>query len=160
MAIFQYNTSLVTSKENPSPQVCTYGHKPWPANYRVIFRYMAPRARGADPLGIGCLCQGIRGGVSRLSPRLVSTTYSDASSFIVTFFDWRWFRPLAYAVISFYFSGAAFWCCAISRLRWFRIVIVLASRLVLGLLLCGGFVFVSSYSGVSYGDRSSKLTTF
>ena len=67
---------------------------------------------------------------------------------------------------------------ALPRLRWFRFIFSLALgvgsyrgcsgflapfsvlRLVFGLLLRGGFVSVLSYSGASYGERSSTLTMF
>ena len=57
---------------------------------------MAPRACGAAPLGIGRLWQGIFRGVSRLSPRLVSTAVSAAD-----------FGLFALAAVSF----LRFWLC-------------------------------------------------
>ena len=49
----------------------------------------------------------------------------------------------------FYFFSFAFGFGSFSRLWWFLIVSFLVSRLVLGLLLCGGFAFEFSYSGAS-----------
>jgi len=60
--------------------------------------------------------------------------------FVFTFLPLRWALGLfAVAVVSLFF---------------------LVSRLVLGLLLCVGFVFLFSYSSVSYSDHSFKLTMF
>ena len=61
------------------------------------------------PLGIGRLWRGIRGGISRLSLRLVSTTLSPVSFVIVTFFAFGIvFGIIALSVVSFYFSSLAF----------------------------------------------------
>ena len=68
--------------------------------------YAASRARGEAPLGIARLFQGIRGGVARLSLRLVSTVCSAVLFAIVTFFVFSVSVGLiAFAVVSFFFSA-------------------------------------------------------
>ena len=95
-------------------------------------------------------------GAHPLSLRLVSTTCS-AISFVTFFVFGIYFGLVAFAVVSFYFLALRLMLglIAFAVVSWCPFLVL---RLVLGLLLCGGFVFVLSYSTASCGEHSSKLT--
>ena len=97
-------------------------------------------------------------GARPLGLRLVSTACS-AVSFVTFFMFGIGYGLIAFAVVSFYFLASllVLGLIADAAVSW-RPFLVL--RLVLGLLLFGGFVLVFSYSGASYGAHSSKLTMF
>ena len=114
-----------------------------------------PRGRaGRLPVGIGRPWQEIWPGVSRLSLRLpdrvlggfVCYRYVFASVSIVL--RLRWFRHyflfLAYGVGAYRVRGGA--------------ALFLVSRLVLGLVMCGGFALAFRYSCAEYRDYLLKLT--
>ena len=103
---------------------------------------MSPRERGG-PLCIGSLWVGISAAFRGL--------------FFVLFRRFRPSRDFGGFVL---LPALRFGIGSHRLLRLFRVIRFLVSRLAFGLLWGGGFVFVFSYSGASYGDHSSELTTF
>ena len=111
-------------------------------------RKTGPRWGVETALGIGGLWKGVCASLSRLIG-LFSTTYSTVLFVIVTFC--AGLGCLAVSEVLLLFPPLCVLALGLSRLRWFRIVF-LVSRLMLGLIACGGFVLVFSYSCAKYSD--------